>query len=291
MFERLAHLFQRLREYNVLEILVEFGLIWVMMYMILRFLRGTRGARVLKGFGLVLILVGVMVASIGGGFARLEYLLGNFLTLAAFVLVIVFQPELRRGLMRIGGANFFRGGNISAAHVIEELLDAVDYLSKRKVGAVIAFERDVGLEGITEVGTRLNADVSSALLKTIFWHDSALHDMGVVIRGEKILAAGVQFPLAEGVDISADLGSRHRAAVGLSEESDALVVIVSEETGTISLAENGQLLRKLSVDTLRAVLRKGLMIDEVEVEEDEEPEVEASASTPVSVKKEPEGVT
>jgi len=122
----------------------------------------------------------------------------------------------------------------------------------------MAIARDVGLEGVVEAGTRLNADISAELLKTIFWPGSALHDMGLVIRGDKAIAAGVQFPLAEGADISQELGSRHRAALGLSQEADCLVVVVSEETGAVSLAERGQLLRKLSVDGLRAMLRRGL---------------------------------
>lgn len=261
MLDQLNQLLTRLSGYNPLEVAIELALIWFVVFMVFRFLRGTRGARVLKGFGLVVVIASLLVAVLSGPHSRLvrlEYLMGNFLTLAAFALLIVFQPELRRALMRIGGASLFRGVAVQVESVIEQVVAAVEYLSKHKIGAIIAIERDVGLGGIIEAGTTLNADVSAELLKTIFWPGSALHDMGVVIRGEKIVAAGVQFPLAEGQDISQELGSRHRAALGLSDEADCLVIIVSEETGSISLAERGQLLRKLSVEGLRAMLSREL---------------------------------
>ena len=141
--------------------------------------------------------------------------------------------------------------------MIEELVSAMQYLSRNKIGALIAIERRVGLRGIVEQGTRLDAEVTKQLLDTIFWPGSALHDMGVVIQGDRIVAAGVQFPLADGESIPQELGSRHRAAIGLSQETDALILIVSEETGTISIAERGELTRGLSADDLRPILSKG----------------------------------
>ena len=158
----------------------------------------------------------------------------------------------------MGEARFFRGGPTQVQPIIEELIRTVTYLSKNKIGAIIAVERDVPLGGIIEAGTPVNADVTAELLQTIFWPGTALHDMGVVIRGGKLAAAGVQFPLYEGDDLGAELGSRHRAALGLSQEADCLVVVVSEETGTISLAERGELIRKLSPEALRSMLRHGL---------------------------------
>lgn len=281
-FERIrqtiSELATRLGGYNPWEVLVELALIWAVIYMIFRFLRGTRGARVLRGFGMLVVIAVVIVAGLGGEtefFARLRFLLGSFLTFAAFALVVVFQPELRRALVRLGEARLFRGPTVSTEAVIEEVIDAVEELSRNKIGAIVALEREVGLEGVIEAGTRVNANVSAALLKTIFWPGSALHDMGVVIRGDKILAAGVQFPLAESDDINQELGSRHRAAMGLSQEADCLIIVVSEETGAISLAERGQLLRKLSIDGLRAMLRRGLSQSAAEAkaedEDDEEP--------------------
>ncbi|MBI1370016.1 MAG: TIGR00159 family protein [Planctomycetes bacterium] len=277
MLERLVQVATRLRGYNPFEVLIQLAMIWVVVYIIFRFLRGTRGARVLKGVGLVLALAMVLVAVLGGEnstFLPLRYLLENFLGFATIALVIVFQPELRRGLVRLGEARLFRGTGVDREGVIEEVVKAAEYLSKNKIGAILAIERDVGLEGIVEAGTRMEAKVSAELLKTIFWPGSALHDMGVVIRGDQILAAGVQFPLAEGGEISQELGSRHRAALGLSQETDSLIVVVSEESGAISLAERGQLLRRLSADGLRAMLRRGLG------QQTPKPEGESAAAPP-----------
>lgn len=262
MLDQLVQIATRLRGYNPLGVIIEVALIWAVMWVVWRFLRGTRGARVLKGVGLVLIVALVLTAALPQeaiGFDRLRFLLQGFLGFVAIAMVVVFQPELRRALVRLGEARLFRGTTTELDSVIDEIIGAVAYLSKNKIGAIIAIEREVGLKGIVEEGTRLNAYVSAELLKTIFWPGTALHDMGVVIQNDKILAAGVQFPLAEGEDIAQELGSRHRAALGISQEADCLVVVVSEETGAISLAERGNLLRKLTADGLRAMLRRSLM--------------------------------
>lgn len=243
-----------------IQVLIELGVIALVVYMCWRFLRGTRGARVIKGVALVLVagFVIIQVLERENQFERLNFLYTNFLTIASLVLVIVFQPELRRAMVRLGEARFFRQTGLRKARVVEETLAAVQYMSRNKIGALIAIERQVGLRGIEELGTALNADVSQQLLQTIFWPGSALHDMGVVIRGDRIVAAGVQFPLAEGENIPQELGSRHRAAIGLSQDTDALILVVSEETGTISLAERGKLTRGLTIDDLRPLLTKGM---------------------------------
>ncbi len=259
MLEWLRQVVTRLGAYHPFEVLVELALIGFVVYLVFRFLRGTRGARLVKGFALVVMLAAVLISILGGDlFGRLQFLLGRFLAFAAFGLVIVFQPELRRALMRIGEVNPFGRNPQALDRVVDQVIQAVESMSKNKIGAIIAIEREVGLRGVVEVGTHLDADVSADLLRTIFWPGTALHDMGVVISGERVVAAGVQFPLAEGADLAQDLGSRHRAALGLSQEADCLVVVVSEETGAISLAERGQLLRKLSVDGLRSLLLRGL---------------------------------
>jgi diadenylate cyclase len=271
MFDRLIHsltnnvqdVWRRVQTYWDTEwyaILFELAVIWVVVYLVLRFLRGTRGARVIKGVAIILI-VGTLTIQIFGGANQLErlgYLYANFLTIASFVLVVVFQPELRRALVRLGETRFFRQTGLRKARVVEELLGSLSYLARNKVGALIALERQVGLGGIVEAGTRVDAEVSKELLNTIFWPGSALHDMGVVIRGDRIIAAGVQFPLAEGDAVEQELGSRHRAAIGLSNEADALILVVSEETGTISVAERGQLTRGLTVEDLRKTLSRGM---------------------------------
>jgi diadenylate cyclase len=262
-FDRFHQLSERVGGYLRSEphhVLIELAVIWVVVYVIVRFLRGTRGARVIKGMALILIVGTLTVQVLGGGaaFERLNFLYSNFLAFASLMLVIVFQPELRRALVRLGEASLFRSGGLRKARVIEEVLASLSYLSKNKIGALIAIERQVGLRGISENGTGLDADVSKELLNTIFWPGSALHDMGVVIRGDRIVAAGVQFPLAEGERIPQELGSRHRAAIGLSQECDAIIIVVSEETGTISVAERGELTRGLTIDELRPMLSRGI---------------------------------
>ena len=137
---------------------------------------------------------------------------------------------------------------------INALVETAEFLSRRKIGGLIAIERDIGLGGIAENGTRLNSDLTADLLNTIFWPNSPLHDLGVVISQGRIMFAGVQFPLAESGELEKELGSRHRAAVGMSQESDAVVLVVSEETGDLSIAERGQLIRKLTPDALRGLL-------------------------------------
>jgi diadenylate cyclase len=252
--DRLFHLHNELW-----EVVVELCVIWIAVYIILSFLRGTRGARVIKGMALLLIVT--LVLQIVSGqelLERLSILSSNILALASIIFVVVFAPELRRALVRLGEVGFGRSTGVRKQLVIEELLGALQYLSRNKIGALIAIERQVGLRGIVEIGTPLNADVTKELIETIFWPGSALHDMGVVIRGDRVVAAGVQFPLAEGEGVPQELGSRHRAAIGLSQEADALVIAVSEETGTISVAERGELQRGMEIEQLRSLLSKGL---------------------------------
>ncbi|MGB7161308.1 MAG: diadenylate cyclase CdaA [Tepidisphaeraceae bacterium] len=235
---------------------IELLLIGLVVYWVLRFLRGTRGARMLKGIAFVLISLYLMVRIVGTQFGldRIEFLYRQFLLFAAAACVVVFQPELRRALMRLGETRLFRGWSTQIDEEIEALVEAATFLSRRKIGALVAIEREVGLGGIAENGTRINADLTAQLLESLFWPNSPLHDLGVVIRQGRIDYAGVQFPLAESGELERELGSRHRAAVGLSQESDAVVLVVSEETGDVSIAERGQLIRKLTPEGLRGLL-------------------------------------
>ncbi|MEQ9453222.1 MAG: diadenylate cyclase CdaA [Phycisphaeraceae bacterium] len=245
-------------ETEPVQVVIELLVIAFVVTMILRFLRGTRGARVVKGLALVLVVGTVLIQLLAGdeNLSRLKLLYDSFLTLVSVMLVVVFAPELRRAFMRLGEANFFTQGGVRRARVVEEIVESIQYLSRNKIGALIAIERQVGLRGIIEVGTRLDAEISSELLNTIFWPGSALHDLGVVVQGDRLVAAGAQFPLAEREDLPKELGSRHRAAIGLSEEADALILVVSEETGIISVAERGVLRRNLTVDDLRPELNR-----------------------------------
>lgn len=288
MREGIDAVWQRINGYLGSEpwaVLFELAVIWVVVYLVVRFLKGTRGARVVWGVALIMIIGTLTLRLFPGGnetLERLNFLYSNLLGFLAIVLVIVFQPELRRALVRIGEGGWFGKTGLRKARVVEEIVASVDYLARNKIGGLIAIERQVGLKGIVEAGTRIDADVSRQLLNTIFWPGSALHDMGVVIRGDRVVAAGVQFPLAEGDDLAQELGSRHRAAVGLSNEADALIIVVSEETGTISIAERGRLQRGLSVSDLRRALSEGMTQVELEarpVEDDEEPAGTASVES------------
>ncbi len=247
--------------YNPWVMLVEFLLIGVIVYGTLRFLHGTRGARLMRGIGVVVVASFVVVRILAErfGWERIEFLYQYFVLAVFLITLVVFQPELRRGLMRIGERLWFTSMYRVPNKVIEPLVLSVSALSKKHIGAIIAIERVSGLGAIVETGVRLDARLSADLLNTIFWPGSALHDMGVMIRQDRIVAAGCQFPLAEAVDLERGLGSRHRAALGLSEESDAIVVVVSEETGSISLASDGELHRALSVEVLQTMLYELLL--------------------------------
>jgi diadenylate cyclase len=238
------------------QVLIELLIIGSVVYWVISFLQGTRGARLLKGIVVLLITIYVVVRLLAGrfGLQRIEFLYGRFLLAAGFAIVVVFQPELRRALMRLGETRLFRSFSTQLNDDIDALVESATFLSRRKIGAVVAIERDVGLGGIAETGTRLNAELTAELLNTIFWPNSPLHDLGVVVSNGRVTYAGVQFPLAESGELEKELGSRHRAAVGMSQETDAVVLVVSEETGDISIAERGQLLRKLTPETLRGLL-------------------------------------
>jgi len=248
--------YYELRSYPMWQVAVELLVIGGVVYWVVRFLQGTRGARLLKGIAVVLVGLYLLVRLVGEalGLQRLVLLYNQFLLFASIAIVVVFQPELRRALMRLGETRLFRSWSNQLGEQIEALVESATFLSRRKIGALIAIEREVGLGGTAENGTRINADLSADLLNTIFWPNSPLHDLGVIISQGRVAFASVQFPLAESGDIERELGSRHRAAVGMSQESDAVMIVVSEETGDISVAEGGKLIRKLTPDALRGLL-------------------------------------
>ena len=235
-------------------------LIAVVVYTTLRFLQGTRGARLMRAIGLIVVVSFLVVRLIAVKLEldRINYLYPYFLGAVFLITLIVFQTELRRGLLILGANWWSRAWAEDAGLVVEPVAEAVASLSKKKIGALIAIERGVGMGGLAETGVQLDAKVSADLLSAIYWPGSALHDMGVIIRKGRIVAASCQFPLADSGDVDRSLGSRHRAAIGMSHESDALVIVVSEETGTISVAEHGRLRRSLTADALRQILRAGL---------------------------------
>jgi diadenylate cyclase len=187
-------------------------------------------------------------------------------------LAIIFQPELRKIFTRIGQGSIFSLSRSARPFQLDSVVSAAEVLAYRRRGALIVFTRTVGQKNIIETGTRLNADLSSALIITIFGHDTPLHDGAVVISGPKVVAAGCFLPLSEQLDIRRSFGTRHRAALGLVEESDAVVLVVSEETGSLSLAYDANLHYDLSIDDVKRRLRELLHLQEPETVEEEEVE-------------------
>ena len=242
------------------EILIELAVIWIGVYLVFRFLQGTRGAGVIRGLGFlgVVLMVLWLVMVNTESFGRLQLILNYFVGLLAVLLIVIFQPELRQAAIRIGQTKFIRWGGVDQNLTIDAITEAVEFLSRNQFGAIIAVERNVQLGGLVEGGQQIDATVSSRLLESIFWPSSPLHDLGVVVRGNRIVAAGVQFPLAEEGSLSANFGSRHRAALGMVHESDCVVVVVSEETGTVSIGVDGQLETRLEASQVRDALLKHL---------------------------------
>ena len=231
-----------LRSESGWEVLIEFGIIWIACFVVVNFLRGTRGARALQGLVLILLAPLILLAFTGNEhLERLGFLLKGLLLAVGIGTLIIFQPELRRAMVRLGEAHLLSRHRLPRTQAVRELTAAVAWLARNRVGALVAIERRVGLGGVVNEGVPLNAEISHQLLCSIFLPGSPLHDMGVIVRGDKAVAASVQFPLSESGSLPQEYGSRHRAALGLSEEGDALVVVVSEETGHISLCERGQM--------------------------------------------------
>lgn len=296
VLEWLNQLWSRAQGYPLWQIAIELLVIATVVYFVWSFVRGTRAAGALRALIILVVIATVVLRLItrNDAFPRLALLYNQFLGFSAIALVVIFAPELRRALMRIGELPATRSlfGGVQSQRDVDEMIAAVcgaaRLLSKSKFGGIIAIERQTGLRDFIEGGRRLDADVSQDLLLAIFWPNNPLHDMGVVMRGKKIIAAGVQFPLADPNEISdPNLGTRHRAAVGLSRVSDALVVVVSEETGAISLGEGGRLRRWLSVETLEQELRKGLKaIVSVESNELHYGEEDASPDAPTVIEQE-----
>jgi diadenylate cyclase len=255
-FLNISTFFNAIRAYGWWRVGLEWVLIGTVVWWVVGFLQGTRGARMLKGIGFLLVTLYLIVTLFAEtyGLERIAYLYGQFLIVVSFAVVVVFQPELRRALMRLGETRLFKSWSNQLTDEIDALVETAVFLSRRKIGGLIAIEREVGLGGIAESGTKINADLTAPLLQAIFWPNSPLHDLGVIVSQGRVAYAGVQFPLAESGELERELGSRHRAAVGMSQESDAVVLVVSEETGDISIAEKGQLIRKLNAEALRGLL-------------------------------------
>ncbi|PAW78320.1 MAG: TIGR00159 family protein [Verrucomicrobia bacterium Tous-C9LFEB] len=238
---------------------VEIGILTCSLYYCWKLFRGTGGARVLAG--LAILLASITLISVLLQLNVITAILQSFSTFFLLGLIVIFQPELRRILAEVGSRHL-----VSTTHqqteVIESVVGAIEYLQSQRFGALIAFEREVSYEAGHITGTRVDSEVSTDLLSTIFYPKTPLHDGGVIIRRNRLVTAAAIFPLTQAEGLQRTLGLRHRAALGLSEESDAVVVVLSEETGTISVAHGGELIRPLNVDQLRARLTELLQQDQ-----------------------------
>lgn len=241
-------------------------LVAVVLYFLLRFLRGTTAMRIIKSVVALLIILGLAELL---SLQVLTFLMKSTLQVGLLAVIILFQPELRRLLEQIGGTSFqgllsSRSTSETMERVIEQTVEAAQALSWAREGALIVFERKVRLQDIVNTGTVLDASVTSELLKNIFFPKAPMHDGAVIVRNARLAGAGCMLPLTHNPNLSKDLGMRHRAGIGMSEASDAIVVIVSEETGLISVATEGMLKRHLMPETLEKLLRAALLPDEGE---------------------------
>ncbi|QEK13686.1 TIGR00159 family protein [Crassaminicella thermophila] len=236
---------------------IDMTIVAFVFYKLLMLIRHTSAEQVLKG--LVVLLIATKISELLRLYVT-NWILKNAMTLGMIALLIVFQPELRRALEHIGRTKFFTKSIVEmsredVSNNIEEIVEAVTYLSRKKIGALIVIERETGIGDVMETGTFIHGDISSGLLINIFIPNTPLHDGAVVIRKDKIMAASCVLPLTENPNLSKELGTRHRAGIGITEKCDAVVIMVSEETGSISVAIDGKISRYLDAKTLRSILK------------------------------------
>lgn len=235
--------------------IVDIAIVSVVLYRFYMLIENTRASSLLKG--LVVIILAALCAS-WLELHVISWMLQKSMTVLLVALPVVFQPELRRALEQLGEGTFFAktsNGKVDSDYISNNLTDAIVKMAKHKIGALLVIERDAALGDIIETGVKLDAYVSSELLINIFIPNTPLHDGAVVIRGDRIVAAACLLPLTEARDLSTELGTRHRAAIGVTEQSDALVLVVSEETGRISVTSGGNIRRDLTSKDLQSILK------------------------------------
>ncbi len=237
----------------------EIGVLTFLIYKVLYFMRGTRGAYVLAGLITVLIVLSILSKMLS--LTVISWLINAFWGILAMTVIVIFQPELRRAFAQLGSYTILRGKR--QREVIGEIVNAAINMSKRKCGSIMVLERSIGMRALEEDSVKLDIKVNSMILESIFYPKSPLHDGAVIIRENRIVAARVILPLpSANADISRRLGTRHRAAIGISEETDAVVVVVSEETGIISVCCKGKLKRNLPPYKLEPILEKLMITDD-----------------------------
>lgn len=258
-----SHVIDLLRTITMLDI-VDILVVAFFLNKLYLMLKNTRAASLVKG---LLMLLLIMLVSKWLNLYVINWILEKFMTMVMIALPVVFQPELRRALEQIGRGKLFRRSTVLNEMQVETMLEAVattaDDLSRNRIGALIVFERETGLDDYIETGIQIDGLISTALFENIFIPNTPLHDGAVIIRGDRVMAASCLLPLTEARNLSQELGTRHRAAIGLSEQTDALVLVVSEETGAVSLARGGALQRYLThrdvKDLLRPVMKQPML--------------------------------
>ena len=240
--------------YLTIRNVVDIAIVSYLFYKMMTMVRQTRAIQLLKGLAVLMV---VALFSRILKFQTLSWLLTQFQTMLLVALPVIFQPELRKALEALGQGSIISHQIMSTEtyqQMAGEITRAVMSLSSSQTGMLLAIERDIGLKSYAETGVTINADITSEIIQNLFFPKAALHDGATIIRGTKVYAAGCFLPLSENPDISKNLGTRHRAAIGLSEVSDAFIIVVSEETGVISVAEEGRITRHISEETLRDML-------------------------------------
>lgn len=244
---------------HYLGIAVDILLVWYVIYKLIMVVRGTKAVQLLKGITVIIV---VRMLSQYLGLSTLQWLMDQALTWGFLAIIIIFQPELRRALEQLGRGRLFSRGGLPGEDdpeiTVEAIVKATDYMAKRRIGALMSIEKDTGMSDYIETGIPLNSMISSELLINIFIPNTPLHDGAVIIQKNQIASAACYLPLSESPFISKELGTRHRAALGISEVTDSLTIIVSEETGSVSVARNSELHRNLNQDELREILQKEL---------------------------------
>jgi diadenylate cyclase len=238
---------------------------WVI-YKLLNLIKGTKAVQLLKGIVVILL---IRVVSEFFGLNTLSWLTQQAIDWGFLAIIIIFQPELRRALEQLGRGRFFSRTNgpddEEQEKMVEAIVKATDYMAKRRIGALISIERETGMSDYIETGIPLDAKISSELLINIFIPNTPLHDGAVIIQKNNVAAAACYLPLSESPFISKELGTRHRAALGISEVTDSITVVVSEETGNISLTKNGELHRNLTLDAFKELISHDLIITSAKV--------------------------
>ncbi|WHY77798.1 diadenylate cyclase CdaA [Neobacillus sp. WH10] len=241
--------------------IVDIVLVWFVIYKLINVVRGTKAVQLLKGI-LVILLVRVVGERLG--LTTISWMMQQAINWGFLAVIIIFQPELRRALEQLGRGRFFSRSSTqdddNQEKTVEAIVKATDYMAKRRIGALISIERETGMSDYIETGIQLNSNISSELLINIFIPNTPLHDGAVIIQKNNVSAAACYLPLSESPFISKELGTRHRAALGISEVTDSMTVVVSEETGNISLTKNGELHRDLKLEELKEILTSEMVI-------------------------------